>query len=292
MMERLYDNRLAQYAIGAIGLLSEARVPRVALEPAVRAYSLLLGVDVGEAQVPPGGWGSFGDFFARRLNPESRPICGDRDALVAPCDGLVVDGGTVAGPASSPRLSIKGTSYGIAELVGDADAGAACEGGGYLVIYLHPRDYHGVHAAADGRLRLVRWIPGRRFPVAPWAERRIAGVFGRNERLSFAIDLDGGGRLTTVMVAAFGVGNLASPFVGRRTGDAPRTDRLDPAPRIARADDLGSFRLGSTVVLVWTAGACVADAGLAGETVRYGRRIGRLSAPTNWRPEPGNAESK
>ncbi|HUT77759.1 MAG TPA: archaetidylserine decarboxylase [Polyangia bacterium] len=278
-MERLYDNRLAQYAIGAIGLVSETRLPRAVLGPAIRGFSLLLGVDLDEARVPPGGWSSFGDFFTRRLTPESRPICGDRDALISPCDGLVVDAGVVTGQPSEPRLSIKGTVYGVGELIGDAEAGAAYEGGGYLVVYLHPRDYHGVHAAAEGRLALTRWTPGRRFPVARWAERRIAGVFGRNERLTFEIGLDGGGRLATVMVAAFGVGNLASPFVGRRAGNTRRTDRLDPEPRIARGDELGAFRLGSTVVLVWTAGACVADAGLVGERVRYGRRIGRLPAP-------------
>jgi phosphatidylserine decarboxylase len=278
-MERLYDNRLAEYAVGAIGLVSETRLPRVVLQPFVRAYSLLLGVDLDEARTPPGGWNSFGDFFARRLNPECRPICGDRDALVAPCDGLVVDAGFVTGRPSAPQLSIKGTVYEAGDLIGDPAGGAAFEGGGYLVIYLHPRDYHGVHAAAEGRLELTRWTPGRRFPVAEWAERRISRVFGRNERLTFEFGLEGGGRLAMVMVAAFGVGNLVSPFVGRRTGNVPRTDRLDPEPRVARGDELGAFRLGSTVVLVWTAGACVADTGLVGEKVRYGRRIGRLPAP-------------
>ncbi len=277
-MERLYDNRLAQYAIGAIGLISDTRLPRAVVDPAVRAYSLLLGVDVDEVRVPPGGWNSFGDFFARRLKPECRPICDDREALVAPCDGLVIDGGAVTSASSGPRLSIKGTVYGVGELVGDADAGAAYEGGGYLVVYLHPRDYHGVHAATAGRLELTRWTPGRRFPVAEWAERRISGVFGRNERLTFELGLDGGGRLATVMVAAFGVGNLASPFVGAPTGNAPRTVPLDPAPRVARGDVLGAFRLGSTVVLAWTAGACFPDRGLIGERLRYGKRIGRLPA--------------
>jgi phosphatidylserine decarboxylase len=290
MMERLYDNRLAQYAVGAIGLVSEARLPRAVLDPAVRTYSLLLGVDLDEAQVPRNGWNSFGDFFARHLKPECRPVCGDRDALAAPCDGLVVDGGPVTASPAGPRLSIKGTVYGLGELTGDADGGAVYDGGGFLVVYLHPRDYHGVHAAMDGRLSVVRWIPGRRFPVADWAERRIPGVFGRNERLAFEIDLPGGGRLATVMVAAFGVGNLASPFFGRSNGNEPTTERPDPPPRIVRGDELGAFRLGSTVVLAWTAGACVADEGLLGERIRYGRRIGRIPEPASGRAEPGGAE--
>ena len=60
----------------------------------------------------------------------------------------------------------------------------------------------------------LRYIPGRLWPVNKPAVRTIANLFGKNERLVFDFELEGGGLGWVVMVGAFNVGRM--------------TTRLDP----------------------------------------------------------------
>jgi phosphatidylserine decarboxylase len=60
------------------GRLSDLRLPRAVLVPAIRAYARAFGADLGEAALPPEGYSSFNAFFTRRLRegvrPSRRPI--------------------------------------------------------------------------------------------------------------------------------------------------------------------------------------------------------------------------
>ena len=291
-MERLFNNRLARVAQGAIRAAAETRLPPVVLEPAIQVYARMLSVDLEEARVPDGGFASFAEFFARRLRHDVRPVSDDRDAVVAPCDGEVVDAGEVRAGAS-PRMAIKGSVYGVGELLGDEDEAEDFDGGVYQVFYLHPRDYHRVHVPADGALERVRHVPGTRFPVADWAERRIAGVFGRNERLVFRFETRGR-PLAVVMVAAFGVGDLASPYLAtarapRGRGAAITARELAPPARLTRGDELGAFRLGSTVVVLGGRDAYRPVEDLVGRRVRFGGRVGTLGEARG--PRDGEREA-
>jgi phosphatidylserine decarboxylase len=263
-----------------LGHVADFRMPSALLRPVISAYSFALGVETGEMVEPEGGFESFGDFFVRRLRPDVRPICGDRDALICPADGLVVDQGAVD-DAAGTTIEIKGVHYDVGQLIGGAADQEDFSGGGYLVIYLHPRDYHRVHSPVDGELAGVCHVPGKLFPVASWSERRVKGIYGKNERMVYVLMPTCGGTLVVVMVAAFGVGNIDTPFapIGRAGNGESTTRCFEPRIDLRRGDDLGAFRLGSTVVMIWTRGAFEVDPGPGESRVVMGSRIGRLGAP-------------
>ncbi|MDD5307237.1 MAG: archaetidylserine decarboxylase [Deltaproteobacteria bacterium] len=286
-MERVFATYMARKASRLLGRVADIPLPRTILSPLVHAYSIGVGANAREWLEPSGGWESFGDFFARRLRPESRPICQDRDALVSPCDGAVRGLGDVdAGDRT--ELCVKGSTYDVGALLGDKEAGRAFRGGGFMVIYLHPRDYHRVHAPADGVLAAVRHVPGARYPVNAWAERRVSGVYGKNERMVFHMRTEGGLDLAIVMVAAFGVGNIETSFMAGAAGDGDvvKERRCMPPAPLTRGDELGAFRLGSTVVLLWAKGAVEVDPSAAVGLVSMGRRLGRTGARTG--PKAGS----
>jgi phosphatidylserine decarboxylase len=277
-MLRLYGTRLAGHLSHALGQVADIRVPGAILRPMIKAYSLAFRIEMDDVLEPEGGFECFGDFFVRRLRPDVRPICNDRGALIAPADGEVVDSGLVDG-GQGTSVEIKGNSYNLDQLLGGAGGGAQyADGGGYLVIYLHPRDYHRVHSPVDGELTSVSHIPGKLFPVAAWSERRIPGIYGKNERMVFTIAPTSGGMISIVMVAAFGVSNIETPFapLGRSANGRTTVRTFEPLIRIARGDDLGAFRLGSTVVLIWTPGAVELDEAVTDGRVRVGSRIGSI----------------
>lgn len=277
-MYRLFGSQLAFRASQAIGRLAQTELPRPVLTPLVKAYALGLGVRLDEAKEPEGGYKSFADFFGRELMPGARRVCGDPRCLVSPCDGQILETGKLA-QATPPTYEIKGNVYSLESLLGRTGEAERFSGGGYAVIYLHPRDYHRVHVPAEGSLTGTRHIPGRRYPVNSWSDNRVDDLYGKNERVVFDFDVNDGGRLAVVMVAAFGVGNIETRYNASNSAhrvDAVVERKIDPPVAMKRGDTLGAFRLGSTVVLVWDDNCVELDNELGSENVAMGQRLGAL----------------
>lgn len=110
-----------------------------------------------------------------------------------------------------------------------------------------------------GRLTALRYLPGELWPVNIPFVSRIPRLFNRNERLVFDFELDGGGRVFAVMVGAFNVGRITTPFephlitnsLDRQLGARPVTHRFPEPVPVTIGDEIGTFMLGSTVILVF-----------------------------------------
>jgi phosphatidylserine decarboxylase len=102
-------------------------------------------------------------------------------------------------------------------------------------------------------------------------------LYKKNERVVFFFDLGEGGALALVMVAAMGVGNIASPHAPVPAPSGETTRALSPPLRMAAGDEVGAFRVGSTVVALWSTGAVRIGAEVAaGQRVRQGQGVGAL----------------
>jgi phosphatidylserine decarboxylase len=276
-MERLFASYVARRASRIMGRAARIHVPSTFLKPMIRLYSIGFGVSTGEVEEPVGGFKSFSDFFGRRLRPEARPVCRDRGAVVSPCDGEVVDFGELD-TDGNPTFFVKGSRYDLDGLLGSESAGRPFGSGGYLIVYLHPRDYHRVHMPMDAEIYRVRRVPGKCYPVNGWLDDRVKGIYGKNERVVFHFRCSGG-QLAIVMVGAFGVGNIETRFA---TGsdispDVCRERDFSPPIAIARQEELGAFLLGSTVLMVWSKGVLEMDEDLLRGPVVMGRRIGGIN---------------
>jgi phosphatidylserine decarboxylase len=273
----LFEGRMSVGLGRLLGRLADLPLPESLLGPLVRAYVACVGVDTSQVLEPPDGFGTFGAFFARRLRPDARPVCGGPGSVVSPCDGVVVGQGRLEDGASSV-VTVKGTRYSIRDLVGDETVARGLVGGGYCLLYLHPRDYHRVHAPVDGTLREVRHLPGARYPMAPWAAGFADGALGLNERLVFDLELPRERRrCVLLMVAAFGVGGMECQHLVRAEMQGRGLHRACLEATVRRGDELGAFRLGSTVALLWPAGAIeLAEDLSVGGRVLTGRVIGRI----------------
>jgi phosphatidylserine decarboxylase len=280
-LERAFGGRAAVGVSHIMGRLAAIPLPSYLLNPLIKLYSRGVGVDSGEYQVPEAGFKCFNEFFGRRLRPGARPLSAVEDGFVSPCDGQIVARGTV-NPEGGSVLHVKGSTYTLPGLLGWADAESVFAGGRFLVIYLHPRDYHRVHVPAGAALKHVVHIPGARFPVTSWCDDRVEGIYEKNERMVFALELPNGKALALVMVAAFGVGNIDSAY-GPGFGEgqnARRTRQFESPPTLVAGDELGAFLLGSTVVMVWSEGAVDLDPSLELGSIALGRQIGRVG-PTS-----------
>jgi phosphatidylserine decarboxylase len=258
-----------------IGLGARTRVPHVLRVPAYRAFARAVGADLGEVELELGEYDTFGDFFARKLKAGARPLAGDDAALIAPCDGVIAAMGQVT---DGTLVQAKGLNYRLADLVVDEDMAERFDGGSYATIYLSPRDYHRVHAPTSGRIVAYDYVPGELWPVNLRVASRREGLFTQNERVVIWLDSDRAGTIAVVMVGATGVGNIRLAYAPDSVSwrHAGERRRIEVDERVERGDELGAFRLGSTVVMVFEPGA-VHIAGEVGAPVRFGERLGGVA---------------
>lgn len=248
----------------------------------IRDFARHYGVNFAEAQRGnPADYVSFTDFFVRSLCPGVRRWPAEPRTPASPVDGMVSTAGTLD---SERLLQAKGVYYTVAALTADPALANRCRGGEYATLYLRPGDYHRVHAPLAGELRRIRYIPGRLWPVRPWAVREIPELFARNERLVMEI-VTPAGTCLVIMVGALMVGGLETVITGpiRRGGRNPRCwDLNNTRPCFQQGDELGRFNFGSTVILLFSPGMVNLDKEVLvnGHEIRLGEALGRPRAAT------------
>jgi len=198
-----------------------------------------------EAEKPLYAYGSFNEFFTRRLKPGMRPV---GDGLVSPADGRLML--YLNADADAP-FPLKGATRSL-RAVFDSDA----PDGRYdiAVIRLAPVDYHRFHfPCACTTAAPLRVIPGRYHSVNPIALVRHPDVYADNERQILKCQ-SAFGTFWMVDVGAFGVGTIVQTYTGTTH---------------AKADEKGYFKFGgSTVILILPAGKVTFDADLVANSSR------------------------
>ncbi|MEZ4360013.1 MAG: archaetidylserine decarboxylase [Kofleriaceae bacterium] len=264
-----------------VGLSARTTVPRFLRSAAYRAFAKVVGADLSEAEQELTSYRTFGEMFARRLQPGRRTVDEAPRAIIAPCDGRVAAAGDISDGA---LIQAKGREYTVGELVADDALAASLRDGRFFTIYLSPRDYHRVHAPVEGVISGYHYLPGTLWPVSDRFARRVDRLLARNERAVLTLQT-AVGPVVVVMVGAAGVGNLWLSLDNRETRTwrqtfgwaEPRRVELPPT-HLQRGDELGAFYLGSTVVVLLPKRATL-DARLQeGATLQMGQAVAELGA--------------
>jgi phosphatidylserine decarboxylase len=243
------------------------------------------GVNMAEAANPdPAAYACFNDFFTRALKAGVRPVHASADAIISPADGVV----SAAGSITADRLiQAKGKSFSLTALLGgDEDAAYPFQEGSFVTVYLSPKDYHRVHMPCAGTLKKMIYIPGRLFSVNQTTGENINNLFARNERIVCVYDTDAG-PMALVLVGAMIVAAIETVWAGlvapaKHGITETEYDRHQPPLQFARGDEMGRFRLGSTVVVLFGPKVATWLSGLGdNRTVRMGEAIGAMTVLSN-----------
>lgn len=219
-------------------------------------------------------YASFNDFFTRELKPGARPVDDDPRSLVFPADGAVSQLGAID---DDRLLQAKGHHFSLSQLLA-ADP-ADCTDfmhGSFATIYLSPSDYHRVHMPIDGTLLSVEYIPGKLFSVNDTTTRHIPGLFARNERLVCRFDTPAG-KMAYIMVGAMLVAGIDTVWHGPIAPGIPQKLPIPAIPQLAKGDEVGRFRFGSTVIVLFEPGAVRWDPLLAGDKTYMGKAMAHLA---------------
>lgn len=242
------------------------------------------GIDMSEAiEESPSAYATFNDFFTRRLKPELRPLTTSEHQLAHPVDGAVSQVGTI----NDGRIfQAKGHDYSLQELLGGGVEDAApFNAGDFATVYLAPKDYHRIHMPCDGTLKKMIYVPGDLFSVNPLTAANVPNLFARNERVVAIFETEIG-PLAMVLVGATIVASIGTVWSGTVT--PPVGDRIQSwsyptsgpeSIHIKKGDEMGHFKLGSTVVMTF-AKDCVTfnDALKPGAITRMGQVLADIKA--------------
>ena len=119
----------------------------------------------------------FNDCFSRKIKAELRPIHGDDNTPVAPCDGLL----SAYKIKEDLILPVKQSNYTISSLLQNDELAARYQDGTCLVFRLCVHHYHRYCYPIGGNKTGNTFIPGKLHTVRPIALRRFP-VFTQNSR--------------------------------------------------------------------------------------------------------------
>jgi phosphatidylserine decarboxylase len=274
---------IPQYIMPQHGLTSFAGWVANSTNPRIKNYIIRrfikkYGVNMSEAAIEaPELYSSFNDFFIRHLKPECRPMA--QADITSPVDGCISELGKIK---KGQLFQAKGRYYSVEELLGcDKDTAAQYTEGQFATLYLSPKDYHRVHMPIQAELKSMTYIPGALFSVQPTTARVVPKLFARNERLVVFFDTKTG-PMVMVLVGAAIVGAIGTSWHGdlKRAGKKIIFDYANNplSEQMHQGEEMGFFKLGSTVVLLFANGKQVEwrSSLKAGSTVRFGEAIGDI----------------
>lgn len=232
----------------------------------IKSFVKEMGINLEECEKPLGKYKSFNDFFARRLRPETRPICQEPYAMVSPGDGRLL---------VFPRIENDTISYlkwapiRLLELFSHNQSMVErYRNGSCAVLRLCPSDYHRFHFPAGGRVGRTVTVPGLLHSVNPYVLETERQVFAGNKRTICDLESDDFGPMVLMEIGALGVGSIVQTI--------PR------GYLVRRGEEKGYFKYGgSTTVLFTEPGRVVFDQDLVEHSkigmetlVKMGERIG------------------
>lgn len=260
------------------GALADLRHPAWLKNWLIHVFIRQFRVDMSEAADPdPTSYATFNAFFTRPLREDARsPAEAD---VICPADGAISQLGDIRG---GRIFQAKGQSFSTWELLGgDAERAELFTDGRFATIYLSPRDYHRVHMPLAGRLTATSYIPGRLFSVNQVTAENVPRLFARNERLVCYFDT-AAGPMAMILVGAMVVAGIETVWSGQvapPTSDPVLRDYV-VLPRVielAQGEEMGRFKLGSTVILLFPKDAVEFDtAYAAGSATRLGESLGKF----------------
>jgi phosphatidylserine decarboxylase len=177
----------------------------------------------------------------------------------------------------------KGQSYTAVELLGgNSELASEFDDGAFATIYLSPKDYHRVHMPIAGTLRETIYIPGDLFSVNQTTAENVPRLFSRNERLVAIFDTEAG-PMAMVLVGAMIVAGIETVWGGQIAPPPKTPTRVDFASNakvtLAKGDEMGRFKLGSTVVLLFPKDAMAWSEALGAQSpLSMGEEIAKLTA--------------
>lgn len=178
-------------------------------------------------------FGSFNDFFIRKLKAEARPIEPDPKRAALPADGRYL---VFEDLKKTDGFYVKGQKFDLGSFLQNPELSSHYEGGSMLIARLCPTDYHRFHFPVSGTPGKPLEIDGPLFSVNPIALRKKLWILSENKRVLTEIETDLFGKLLYVEVGATCVGSIHQTYAAEK--------------KVQKGDEKGFFSFGGSCLVL------------------------------------------
>lgn len=151
------------------------------IAPFIQKYA----VDAKEFAASLDDYGSFNEFFYRRLKPGARPVAEGEAVAVFPADGRHL---AIQDVSAADTFYIKSRRFNLEAFLGSRELANEFEEGALLISRLCPVDYHRFHFPVTGKPEATQMLDGSLRSVSPLALRRKLSILWENRRALTTID--------------------------------------------------------------------------------------------------------
>ncbi len=189
-------------------------------------------VDPEEFLISPEAFGSFNEFFYRKLKPSARPITREDGAVCFPADGrhLVIED-----LSQQSWIYVKNQKLDLAALLGGEQQAERFAKGSAVLSRLCPTDYHRFHFPLTGIPKAPELVNGPLFSVNPIALSRNLSYLWQNKRQITEVEDSPVGTYLFLEVGATNVGSIENTF--------------QPQLPVKRGSEKGFFRFGGSMTI-------------------------------------------
>jgi phosphatidylserine decarboxylase len=193
---------------------------------------------------------SFNDFFIRKLKPEARPICPEKNAAIIPADGRYLfyqNLDTVSG------FIVKNQKFNLETLLDNKELAKTYAHGSMVIARLCPTDYHRYHFPVDCKPSDTNMINGWLYSVNPIAIKKDIHIFTQNKRSITELLSPTFGKVLFLEVGATSVGSINQTYTPKQTYE--------------KGAEKGYFSFGaSSLILLFEPGSIIIDKDLLDAT--------------------------
>jgi phosphatidylserine decarboxylase len=277
-LQYITPKHLLSRLVGSLAAAEAGAVTTAIIKLFIKQYK----VDMSEAlESDPSSYASFNAFFTRQLRSDARSVCQDEKQLALPVDGAISQLGDIEYDAI---FQAKGHNYSLTTLLGGKpELAKPFLNGKFATIYLSPKDYHRIHMPIDGQLTDMIYVPGELFSVSPLTAERVPGLFARNERVVAIFDTEIG-KMAMVLVGATIVASIETKWAGTVSPPTSKNvqhwqypEQGDHSVFIKKGEEMGLFKLGSTVITCFETDMIEFTDFSAGDVTRLGDVLANIT---------------
>ena len=220
---------------------------RKKIKPFIEAYH----IDASEFEDSIDSFGSFNDFFIRKIKKSCRPVDPNSRIAVMPADGRYL---VIPDVSRACGFYVKGQHFDLSSFLLKDEWSRRYKNGSMAIARLCPVDYHRFHFPVDGIAKTPRAIQGPLFSVNPIALRKRLSILWENKRVITEIISEEFGTVSMVEIGATCVGSIHQIY--------------SPGP-VHKGNEKGYFSFGgSCIVLLFEKNRIMFDEDLVANTSR------------------------
>lgn len=266
MLKRLYGNVFGRLLLKLITARWISKVAGAFLSTKLSCRlipSFIRKNNIDMSQYEDETYGSYNEFFCRKIRPQLRPIDRTPDHLISPADSKL----TVMPITADSRFNLKNTEYTVSSMLRNPELAKEYEGGYCCIFRLTVDDYHRYCYIADGEKEDNVFLKGKLHTVNPIANDYYP-IYKENSREYTILHTKAFGDVVMMEVGALLVGKIVNHH-----GKAS----------VTRGQEKGFFQFGgSTVVVLLKKNMVCLDEDLLENSrqgyetvVKFGEKIGK-----------------